>query len=187
MVAQSASERREHSCVDIEALFAECFAASDNTRLEGGGAEPLYLPAGADCAHHRILYRGDYFASALHEIAHWCIAGPARRQWVDYGYWYHPGERGPAEQLVFEVAEAAPQALEWVFANAAGHPFRISRDNLGDASADAGHFKRCVLTEAWRYCHQGVPPRAARFIAALVDRYGTEPLLVAARYSMTAI
>ncbi|GAM69307.1 transporting ATPase [Vibrio sp. JCM 19236] len=26
----------------------------------------------------------------MHEIAHWCVAGPKRRLLEDFGYWYEP-------------------------------------------------------------------------------------------------
>ena len=74
-------------------LFDREFLATENTRLEGGGEEPVYLPADARCANHRIVFRHDYAASALHEVAHWCIAGSARRKLHDYGYWYAPDGR----------------------------------------------------------------------------------------------
>ena len=36
----------------------------------GGGSEPVYLPsADPEREPHRIVYREDYFASALHEVA----------------------------------------------------------------------------------------------------------------------
>ena len=68
-----------HKAFDLIQLFERCFFAEFNTRLEGGAEEPLYLPTTShDPA--RILFTRDYFASALHEVAHWCVAGEARRQ-----------------------------------------------------------------------------------------------------------
>ncbi len=42
--------------------------------------------------------RTDFFASALHEISHWCVAGKARREQVDFGYWYCPDGRDAMTQ-----------------------------------------------------------------------------------------
>ncbi len=53
-----------------------------------------------------------FYASALHEIAHWCIAGENRCQQVDYGYWYEPNGRSEERQFEFEKVEVKPQALE---------------------------------------------------------------------------
>ncbi len=50
------------------------------------------------------------FASALHEISHWCIAGKARRELVDFGYWYCPDGRDAMTQSQFEDVEVKPQA-----------------------------------------------------------------------------
>lgn len=187
MIPQARPGRPEHASADLETLFQRCFLSSHHTRLEGGGTEPLYLPAGDGRPYHRIIYRGDYFASALHEIAHWCIAGPRRRQLVDYGYWYHPDNRGQTEQRAFESVEAKPQALEWVLSAAAGYPFRVSLDNLSDVQVDARRFKRNVVIQARNYCRRGLPPRAAQLVPVLIDRYGSATPLAIARYSFSAI
>ena len=87
----------------LRALFDGLFLASENTCLLQGGAEPVYLPADADHPQNRIVFRLDYAASALHEIAHWCIAGAARRRLIDYGYWYSPDGRDSAPSFVSRV------------------------------------------------------------------------------------
>ena len=71
--------RAIESCAELCQIFDALFLATENTRLLPGGEEPVYLPADASCAHDRIVFRHDYVASALHEIAHWCIAGAARQ------------------------------------------------------------------------------------------------------------
>lgn len=162
----------DHRVRDLECLFAELFLASHDTVLEGGAEEPLYLPAGAD-GPARIRYRSDYFASALHEVAHWCIAGARRRGLVDYGYWYAPEGRDATGQRAFEAVEVRPQALEALFAEAAGVPFVPSLDNPGREDADPAPFAAAVAREAARLRRDGLPPRAARFRAALARRYGT--------------
>jgi len=176
-----------HSASVLETLFDGCFLASHNTRLQGGGAEPLYRPADGDCAVHRIVYRADYFASALHEIAHWCIAGAERRQQVDYGYWYHPDGRDRAAQHAFEAVEASPQALEWIFATAAGYSFRISLDNLGNVLASSPQFCHRIVVAARHYCRAGLPPRAAQFVSAVAGHYGVAAPTAAERYTTTTL
>ncbi len=169
------------SSATLEQLFEGCFWHSENTRLIGGAAEPLYVPAGLPCAgeaqaYHRLYYREDYFASALHEIAHWCIAGPARRLQRDFGYWYEPDGRSAAQQSAFQTVEVRPQALEWCLAQACGHPFRVSLDNLDGgavARASEARFLRAVIAEGRRLQQQGLPPRAARFFATLARVYAT--------------
>ena len=100
------------------ALFDRVFREDQNTVLVAGGEEPVYLPADERFPHHRIVFRHDYVASALHEVAHWCVAGAARRALTDYGYWYAPDGRSTERQAEFEAVEARPQALEWIFSSA---------------------------------------------------------------------
>ena len=69
----------------IIAVFERCFTEQYATRLCGGAEEPLYLPKqGATLA--RLHFRSDYAASALHEVAHWCLAGTERRRCV-FAFW----------------------------------------------------------------------------------------------------
>ena len=103
-----------HDCQDLIRLFDECFLADLNTCLLGGYPEPEYLPADASHPHHRILFTRDYFRSALHEVAHWCVAGPERRLMPDFGYWYAPDGRTAEQQRTFESVEVKPQALEMI-------------------------------------------------------------------------
>lgn len=114
---------------EIEGVFDGLFERSHRTRLVGGGDEPLYVPPTGDRLG-RIVYRADYPASALHEVAHWCVAGAARRDLEDYGYWYAPDGRTEQQQGEFERVEVAPQALESVLADAAGVRFVPSADNV---------------------------------------------------------
>ena len=132
--------------------------------------EPLYkVGAGED---HQLIYRQDFCASALHEVAHWCIAGEQRRQHLDYGYWYAPDGRDAMQQRQFEQVEIKPQALEWHFALACQLQFRISVDNLdGDVGA-GGVFARAVAEQAQQYCHQHLPARAEHFRLALAREFG---------------
>ncbi|MBK6287338.1 MAG: elongation factor P hydroxylase [Gammaproteobacteria bacterium] len=169
------------------ALFDELFGASENTCLVAGGEEPLYVPA--DCAHARarIIFRHDYVASALHEIAHWCIAGSARRRELDYGYWYTPDGRDALRQAEFERLEARPQALEWLLSEACGAVFRPSIDNLGGAAHDPGAFVHAIAAAARDYCVRGMPPRARLFHAALCRWRGGQAAPDAAHYVATRL
>jgi elongation factor P hydroxylase len=160
----------------LEGVFNDCFMTTERTRLQGGAAEPLYCPASAPGQLHTLFYREDYFASALHETAHWCIAGPARRRLHDFGYWYAPEGRNSEQQRAFESVEIKPQALEWIFSLACGYAFQVSVDNLDATSGElpkTDEFSRAVASEARRRQQCGLPPRAARFFAALASRFGT--------------
>lgn len=166
-----ASQAPRHRPEDLIRLFDEEFRA-ENTVLIRGGDEPIYLPADADHPHHRVVFAHGFYASALHEIAHWCIAGAARRQRVDYGYWYAPDGRTAEEQAAFERLEVKPQAIEWAFALAAGAPFDVSADNLSGIPIDRAGFRRRVHAQLRRYAAEGFPPRARRFIDRLLAHYG---------------
>ncbi len=155
---------------EIERVFAGCFGphTSHGTQLQGGAQEPLYEPA-VDGSPARLWYREDFAASALHEAAHWCVAGPARRRRVDFGYTYSPPPRTAREQAAFFRAELKVQALESLFADAAGLPFRASADNL---EADVRDFEQRVLaakaaTQVW--LSTSADGRARLFAAALAD------------------
>lgn len=161
---------------EVIRVFNRLFAERFNTWLEGGGEEPVYLPVGENYDVNRLIFRSDYVSSALHEIAHWCIAGEQRRQLEDFGYWYHADGRTEVQQRTFETVEIKPQALEWIFSVAAGHPFNISADNL---SADIGAsevFVSQVVDQARAWCSSPMPARAAAFTDALSEVFGTEPL-----------
>lgn len=73
-----------HEYQDLIAIFNDTFLETFNTKLELGGDEPIYLPADQEHPHHRIIFARGFYASALHEIAHWCVAGPERRLLEDF-------------------------------------------------------------------------------------------------------
>lgn len=151
----------------IERVFAACFLESHRTVLIGGADEPLYAPSRDGIAPHRVFYRADYASSALHEAAHWCIAGHRRRQLEDYGYWYEPDGRSEEQQRAFEAVEAAPQALESLFAEACGVTFHLSADNLDGGGVPSERFAAAVTRRRTRYLTEGLPRRAALFREAL--------------------
>lgn len=164
------------SAARLERVFNACFSSRWNTRLVGGAEEPLYQPADAQGLPHILRYRADYFASALHETAHWCIAGERRRQLPDFGYWYAPEGRDLEQQRAFEKVESKPQALEWFFARACGYRFQVSADNLELAARqeiDTLAFKHNVLQQARLWQMRGLPPRAALFYQALCEEFAT--------------
>lgn len=169
-----------HHIADAIALFDGLFADTYLTRLVRGGDEPIYLPAGEDCVHHRIYFARGFFASALHEISHWCIAGPRRREMEDYGYWYLPDGRDADQQKAFEEAELTPQGLEMVFSQACKLPFHVSVDNLGEARVDREAFCHRVAARAARFKEEGLPKRARAFEAALDAYYRQGQSLAAA-------
>ncbi|WP_427981259.1 elongation factor P hydroxylase [Agarivorans sp.] len=147
-------------------LFNHCFVDYD-TVLVAGDDEPLYLPKGQGRAQHQIIFAHGFFASALHEIAHWCIAGEQRRLLEDYGYWYHSDGRNQQQQHAFEQVEVKPQALEYAFCLAAGRPFQVSVDNLSGFQSDRHAFGAAVEQQYQYYLKQGFPLRAQRFIDLL--------------------
>lgn len=161
---------------DLIVLFDQLFSRSENTRLIKGESEPVYLPADTEVTFHRVIFAHGFFASALHEIAHWCLAGKARRLVEDYGYWYCPDGRNTQQQAEFEYVEIKPQAIEWAFSVACGSLFRVSTDNLNGAPVDTRGFTRNVRLQVLQYLQHGFPPRAQQFIAALQAFYQTPAL-----------
>jgi elongation factor P hydroxylase len=153
-------------------VFAACFAVSEKTLLIGGAEEPFYQPEADGEAFHRLYFREDFARSALHEAAHWCIAGAARRLLPDFGYWYEADGRNATQQQQFEAVEVRPQALEYFFCKAAGLGFRVSVDNLSGEESDAFPFELAVWQQVRRYSQTGLPERAALFCAALASAFG---------------
>lgn len=141
------------------------------TQLVAGSGEPVYLPAAAPGDCHRIVFAHGYFNSALHELAHWCLAGAERRLLEDYGYWYCPDGRDAGQQAAFEQVEVKPQAIEWWLACAAGRPFRTSTDNLSGTPTDNRPFRQSVQQQAQRYLSDGLPTRAQVALRRLCDQF----------------
>ena len=164
-----------HFCIeDVIAIFDATFLPSYNTRLMLGDSDPIYMPASNRYPYHRIYFAHGFFRSALHEIAHWCIAGKVRRHIVDYGYWYKPDGRSLDEQRRFEHVECKPQALEWLFCLSSGHSFEVSCDNLAaenPAAINIEAFTEKVAAQLKSYVEHGLPERAALFATALQQFY----------------
>ncbi|WP_117234511.1 elongation factor P hydroxylase [Vibrio maerlii] len=166
-----------HNYQDLIEVFNHTFEQEFNTRLELGGDEPIYLPADEEHPHHRIIFARGFYASGMHEIAHWCVAGPERRLMEDFGYWYEPDGRTEAVQAEFEKVEIRPQAYEWILSLSAGFPFTVSCDNLhGDFEPDRIGFMNKVYQEVLRIFEVGLPPRVKMLSDSLRKFYNVEPL-----------
>lgn len=164
-----------HNPDQLIEIFNTLFIPSHNTRLDYSEDEPIYLPADEKDKHHRVLFAHGFYASALHEISHWCIAGKERRQLVDFGYWYEPDGRSAEKQREFEQVEIKPQAIEWILTKSSGRIFNISTDNLdGDPAAIAAgreQFATNVVKQVKNYLQNGLPLRAGILKQALLDYY----------------
>jgi elongation factor P hydroxylase len=154
----------------IADTFNRVFGASHRTRMVGGSAEPLYEPAG-EARPAQIEFTHDYPASALHEAAHWCIAGATRRRLRDYGYSYTPGPRDPGSRAAFFARECDAQAVEALLAEACGVRFVVSADDFAASSAELEAFERNVRAAIERRRTRGLPPRAERFRTALIAEF----------------
>ena len=163
--------RTMHHYPDLIQLFNACFESTHNTQLFCGDEEPIYLPADQNNSFNTIIFAHGFFSSALHEIAHWMIAGDERRKQVDYGYWYVPDGRNVEQQAEFQQVEVKPQAMEWVLSMAAGHRFQFSIDNLNGEETDPEPFKLAVQQQKIVYLQQGLPARADKFCRVLRDFY----------------
>jgi elongation factor P hydroxylase len=181
-------------------VFDSLFSTEFNTRLLGGVAEPVYIPAGCSaadaidvkslvdiCDYHRLYFREDYFSSALHESAHWCIAGAARRLKVDFGYWYNPDGRSQIQQSVFERAETRPQALEWMFSVACGQRFRISADNLAADIGASEEFIQAVVAQAKNWCNSSMPIRGELLLEGLAAEFQQSDYSCSGQYQQSKL
>jgi len=162
-----------HQYQDLISLFNDTFFKKYNTQLIKGGDEPLYLPASINCHYHQIIFARGYYASAFHEISHWCQAGEERRLLEDFGYWYIPDGRNKQQQETFEQVEVIPQAIEWAFNVAAQKKFHVSSDNLDGFQSDTKGFKKKVFQQVQLFLKQGFPTRTNQFIDALAKFYNT--------------
>lgn len=173
-----------HDIQDIIHIFNQNFLKTHQTRLVKGGDEPIYLPLSSEREYHEIHFAHGYFSSALHECAHWLIAGKKRRQLEDFGYWYNPDGRTAKEQALFETVEVKPQSMEWILAEACGYTFRVSLDNLNGELTDTRAFKQAILKQVLEYCTHGLPLRAKRFRQALAQFYQRSECLKFDRFEL---
>ncbi len=167
-----ASSRITDASSRIAHVFNAQFFDSHHTLMSGGAAEPSYEPA-AGSTPARIVFTHDYPASALHEAAHWCLAGPERRHQRDYGYWYVPGPRNAQQRKAFFALEAPVQALEAIFARTCSVRFVVSADDFAATPEEIEAFRecvaRCIASRTGR-----LPERARRLDVALARAFGHE-------------
>ena len=135
---------------DFTQLINQHYLNAYHTELIGGFFEPFYLPAQQN-QPAQIQFTCDYFRSALHELAHWCVAGEERRKLEDYGYWYAPDGRTQQQQELFFSCEIVPQAFEWALSLACGIKFDVSVDNLNNTTSGADEFKQAVYEKLHSY------------------------------------
>ena len=176
---------QQHQYQDLIRIFNQTFSAEFNTQLVKGDDEPIYMPANTNfeqyvsCDYHRIIFAHGFFASGMHEISHWLVAGLARHQLVDFGYWYIADGRNAQQQAEFEKVEIVPQAIEWIICVAAGFQFKVSADNLSDIVIDRLAFQHKIHMQVQRYLENGLSTRTQTLVNALQAFYKTKPLTLA--------
>lgn len=156
----------------LMALFDELY--QPHTTLVHSDGEPEYFAPTAD-QPAKIAFAHGFFASALHEMSHWCVAGKARRQLDDFGYWYCPDGRDEQTQALFEQVEIKPQAIECLLNLALGRYFYVSQDNL-NANFDTAQsrFAQDVYDKALSFLQNPdtLPPDAKRLIWVFLTMKG---------------
>ncbi|RKW41125.1 MAG: ATPase [Moraxella sp.] len=152
-------------------MFAQTNMDGVPTILVRGDSEPEYF-ASRDGNPARIEFAHGFFASALHEISHWCVAGKKRRQLDDFGYWYVADGRDEATQKLFEQVEIKPQAIECLLNLALGRYFYVSQDNLNaDFDTSNSTFASDVYLQAYDFLQnpQFLSKDAKRLIWLFLD------------------
>ncbi|MDN3390787.1 elongation factor P hydroxylase [Pseudoalteromonas sp. APC 3691] len=172
-----------HQIADLISIFERTFYQSHNTRLIKGDCEPVYLPATEQVPYHQVVFAHGFYASALHEIAHWLVAGDARRLLEDYGYWYCPDGRDKQKQAEFENVEVKPQAIEWLLSTAAGFNFNVSVDNLNGEQTCRFDFQQRVYARVLSLIENGFNSRTESLLKALCDFYNTQWPLTAQQFN----
>jgi len=162
-----------HRVSDLITIFDALFLETHNTRLIKGDNEPVYLPKNEAIPYNQVVFAHGFYASALHEIAHWLVAGEHRRKLEDYGYWYCPDGRSVKQQSEFEAAEIKPQAIEWLLSEAAGFNFNVSIDNLNGEQTCRFSFQTRVQAQVFKLLDKGVNARTEQLLKALSDFYKT--------------
>ena len=150
-------------------LFNALFINQQVILVRGSG-EPEYFPA-QNNQPARIEFAHGFFASALHEISHFCVAGKQRRQLSDFGYWYAADGRSATQQQAFERVEIKPQALECLFTLACRRPFQVSQDNLfADFDTSESTFLQDVYQQVQTYIDKPnmLPADAKTLLQALL-------------------
>lgn len=113
-------------CQSLIDAFSRVFP---DLSIQGGAEEPFYRGP-SEHAKATIYFRSNYPRSLLHEMSHYCLAGPERRKLDDFGYWYFPCGRSSEQQQRFEAVEARPQGLEKAMCAIIGLEFLPSIDDF---------------------------------------------------------
>ena len=153
---------------EIIGVFNSVFSVTERTVLSGGAAEPFYEPG----YPATIFFREDFERSALHEVAHWCVAGRFRRQLPDYVSCCRAEGRDSSRQAASYEVETRLQAIELLFCEALDLSFKVSLDNLSVALDDplVIRFADAVCAQAAAFRLNGLPQRAAVFRDGLRQR-----------------
>jgi len=171
-----------HQIPDLMQIFDGLFFKAYNTRLIKGEHEPIYLPKNVGTSYNQVVFAHGFYASALHEIAHWLVAGERRRELEDYGYWYCPDGRSTEQQHEFENVEIKPQAIEWALSAAAGFDFNVSVDNLNGEQTCRFSFQKRVQAQVFELLDKGFNIRTEELLKALSDFYKTPWPLTEAQF-----
>lgn len=147
----------------IHHCFSVSFQESEKVLLKGGFSEPFYLAKNSE-GFSEIHYRSNYPSSALHEIAHWCVAGKEKRKLDDFGYWYEPDGRNEKQQKRFFEVEARPQAYEYLLSAAFNLKFQFSIDNLNGCFEIPKQFKLEFSHIVETTINKGNPHRLGKFL-----------------------
>ncbi len=148
---------------ELSQLLNKNYLNAYNTEIIGGFDEPFYKAfEGGKPAQIQFSY--DYIRSALHELAHWCVAGKERRKQDDYGYWYAADGRNQQQQNEFFKVEIKPQAIEWAFSIVLAVPFEASIDNLGTQVEGVEEFNHNLKKQLNEYVAKGFPKRTQEIL-----------------------
>lgn len=149
---------------ELITLLNNHYLGQYNTRIVGGFDEPFYqAPQSGQMA--QIQFSHDYIRSALHELAHWCVAGEERRKQDDFGYWYAADGRNQKQQNEFFKVEIKPQAIEWAFSIVLGIDFEASVDNLGTQVEGVDEFNNNLKKQLNDYVKNGFPKRTQEILS----------------------
>jgi hypothetical protein len=174
LIAQNGVKMKiEKDAKKLISLFNAVFGTDFNVVINSDSDEPDYRASLEPNIPNLINFANGYCNSALHEIAHWVIAGDQRRSQHDYGYWYAADGRDSEQQKLFQQLEILPQAIEKAFCEAMQRPFKASLDNLNHPveSSEIEKFEREIELKKCQLQQLGFPPRAQQFIDALSTEF----------------
>ena len=158
---------------ELVTLLNHHYLGQYNTTIVGGFDEPFYKTFVSEQAA-QIQFSHDYIRSALHELAHWCVAGKERRKLDDFGYWYAADGRNQQQQNEFFQVEIKPQAIEWAYSIVLGINFEASVDNLGTQVQGVDEFNDNLKKQLKQYVTNGFPKRTQEILALFSKYRGIE-------------